>query len=82
VNLEEIRNSYLDEGFSYIDAGSRTCQDVILTLIGRSPLSKNVTIKGGVVMQHLSGSSRRATRPVLTPPTDATIKMQQQTLNQ
>ena len=62
MNLEEIRNSYLAEGFSYIDAGSRTCQDVILTLIGRSPLLKNVTIKGGVVMQHLSGDSRRATQ--------------------
>jgi len=62
MNLEEIRNSYLAEGFSYIDAGSRTCQDVILALIGRSPLLKNVTIKGGVVMQHLSGDSRRATQ--------------------
>ena len=56
--LDEIRNSYLAEGFSYIDARLRTCQDVILTLIGRAPLSKNVTIKGGVVMQHLSGDSR------------------------
>ena len=62
MNLDEIRNSYLAEGFSYIDAGSRTCQDVILTLIGKSPFSKNVTIKGGVVMQHLSGDSRRATQ--------------------
>lgn len=62
MDLEEIRESYLAEGFSYIDAGSRTCQDVMLTLIGKSPLSKNVTIKGGVVMQHLSGDNRRATQ--------------------
>jgi len=34
MNLDDIRNSYLAEGFSFIDAGSRTCQDVVLALIG------------------------------------------------
>jgi len=62
MNLDNIRNSYIAEGFGFIDAGSRTCQDVILALIGESYLVKNVTIKGGVVMQHLSGDSRRATQ--------------------
>jgi len=31
-------------------------------LIGKSSLSNSVTVKGGVVMQHLSGDSRRATQ--------------------
>jgi predicted nucleotidyltransferase component of viral defense system len=62
MNLEEIRQSYLDDGMEYLDASARTCQDVLLELIAKSPLAKNVTIKGGVVMQHISGDSRRATQ--------------------
>jgi hypothetical protein len=61
MNLDDIREAYLAEGFGYLDASSRTCQDVVLALISKSPLSRNVTIKGGVVMQHLTGDSRRAT---------------------
>ena len=64
MKLDDIRNAYLAEGFSYLDASSRTCQDVILALIAQSPLVNNVTIKGGVVMQHLSGDSRRATQDI------------------
>ena len=60
--LEELRDAYLADGFSYLDAGARTCQDIILSLIAKSALVDNVTIKGGVVMQHLSGDSRRATQ--------------------
>jgi len=62
MKLDEIRDAYLAEGFSYIDAGSRACQDVILSLIAKSALVGNITIKGGVVMQHLSGDNRRATQ--------------------
>jgi len=64
MKLDDIRDAYLAEGFSYLDASSRTCQDVILALIAQTPLVKNVTIKGGVVMQHLSGDSRRATQDI------------------
>jgi predicted nucleotidyltransferase component of viral defense system len=62
VNLTEIRESYIQEGLGYLDASARTCQDVLLALIAKSPLSRNVTIKGGVVMQHLSKDNRRATQ--------------------
>jgi hypothetical protein len=62
MKLSEIRDAYSQEGLSYLDASARTCQDVILSLIAKSPLSRNVTIKGGVVMQHLSGDDRRATQ--------------------
>jgi len=62
MKLAEIRNAYIQEGMSYLNATSRTAQDVVLALIADSPLSQNVTIKGGVVMQHLSGDDRRATR--------------------
>jgi predicted nucleotidyltransferase component of viral defense system len=62
MDLEAIRQSYISQGLSSLDASARTCQDVILELIAESPLAKNVTIKGGVVMQHLSGTTRRATQ--------------------
>ena len=62
MKLDDIRDAYLAEGFSYLDASSRTCQDIVLALIGQSSLAKNVTVKGGVVMQHLSGDRRRATQ--------------------
>jgi len=61
MNLDDIRDAYLSDGFNYIESSSRTSQDVILALISKSHFSKNVTIKGGVVLQHISGDSRRAT---------------------
>jgi hypothetical protein len=62
MNLESIRQSYIAQGLSPLDASARTCQDVLLELIARSSQARNVTIKGGVVMQHLSNTNRRATQ--------------------
>jgi predicted nucleotidyltransferase component of viral defense system len=64
MKLDNIRDAYLAEGFSYLDASSRTCQDIVLALIAQTPFIKNITIKGGVVMQHLSGDRRRATQDI------------------
>jgi len=64
IKMNDIREAYLSEGFSYLEAGARTCKDVILTLIGKSSLNRNVTMKGGVLMQHLSGDGRRATQDI------------------
>lgn len=61
MNLNDIRDVYMAEGFSYLDATSRTSQDIMLSLIANSPLSEHVTIKGGVLIQHLSGDGRRVT---------------------
>jgi hypothetical protein len=62
MKLNEIRDSYLADGFSYLEANSRTSQDIILSLISRSTLIYHITIKGGVVMQHMSGDGRCATQ--------------------
>jgi hypothetical protein len=62
MNLNEIRDLYLAEGFSYLEANSRTSQDIVLSLISKSTLISHITIKGGVLMQHLSGDGRRATQ--------------------
>ncbi len=59
--LENLRDSYIKEGLSYEQAQAKTAQDALLDLIAKSALSKHVTIKGGVLMQHISKDSRRAT---------------------
>ena len=50
------------KGYSDADAQAKVCQDIILEGIGRSSLSRNATIKGGVVMRSLSDNVRRATQ--------------------
>lgn len=64
MNLDKIRSAYIDEGLGELDASARTCQDVILVLIARSPLASSATIKGGVVLQHISKDNRRATQDI------------------
>lgn len=60
-NLAKIRNAYISDGLSYARAEAQAAQDAMLDLIAKSVLSKNVTIKGGVLMQHISKDVRRAT---------------------
>jgi len=62
MNLNDIRNSYLSDNHEFLDASSKTCQDVILYKISQSPLAKNITIKGGIIIQYISNDKRRATR--------------------
>ena len=62
MDLKDIRNKYIKEGYDFLDASSKTCQDVILYKLAKSSLSKNITIKGGVVMHNISNDNRRATR--------------------
>ena len=48
----------------YVDdnAEAKVCQDIVLKAISESSLSRNVTIKGGVVMRSISNDARRATQ--------------------
>ena len=55
---------YVDDGYSDLMARARVCQDVVLKAIAESSISKNVTIKGGVVMRSITGNTRRATRDI------------------
>ena len=59
MNLDEIRNSYISEGYDILDASSKASQDVILSKIAKSALAKNVTIKGGVIIQFISPTISR-----------------------
>ena len=44
MNLDEIRRKHLSDGYNMLNASSKTCQDVILSKLAKSSLSKNVTI--------------------------------------
>ena len=64
ISLENIINDLLDEGYDEELAPAKLCQDIILKAISKSKLSRNVTIKGGVVMRSLTDNIRRATRDI------------------
>ncbi len=62
MELLNLVNLYKKAGYDEIDANAKVCQDIVLLKISKSSLSKNVTIKGGVVMHSISNDKRRATR--------------------
>lgn len=62
ANLEELALAVRNDGFSEVNAEAKVCQDIVLKAIATSNLSRNVTIKGGVVMRSITGSVRRATQ--------------------
>ncbi|MBR4473262.1 MAG: nucleotidyl transferase AbiEii/AbiGii toxin family protein [Oscillospiraceae bacterium] len=62
TDLEALAEEYRKEGYSAANAEARVCQDIVLKAISESSLSRNVTIKGGVVMRSITGNIRRATQ--------------------
>lgn len=50
------------EGYSAYYAAAKVCQDIVLKAIAASNFGKHITIKGGVVMRSITGSTRRVTR--------------------
>lgn len=64
MNLEDLITQYQSKGYSYEDARSKVCQDILLIKISKSPYISNITIKGGVVMHNISKDKRRATRDI------------------
>jgi hypothetical protein len=51
-----------NDGYPVQDARAKVCQDIVLKAIAESSMSRNVTIKGGVVMRSITGNVRRATQ--------------------
>lgn len=64
MDLRNMMDMYCEEGLSRELAAARVCQDIVLKAIAVGPLSRNVTIKGGVVMRSLTNNIRRATRDI------------------
>lgn len=62
MNLRVLIAQALELGHNNDDAVARVCQDIVLKGISRSTLSRNVTVKGGVVMRSITKNIRRATQ--------------------
>ena len=62
MDIYEAVNKYIKSGYSEDDAIPKVAQDIVLLKIGNSKYSKNITVKGGVVMHNISKDMRRATR--------------------
>ncbi len=61
LNLVEIEKA---NGYNEPNAIAKVCQDIILMALSMGCLSKNVTIKGGVVMRSKTNNVRRATQDI------------------
>lgn len=64
MDLAEMRDAYIDDGYGYEAASTRACQDAFLAVVASSEFADRVTFKGGVVMQQVSGDRRRATQDI------------------
>jgi hypothetical protein len=64
MNLQEMLAEIQSEGYPAQEARAKACQDIVLKAIAESSVSRNVTIKGGVVMRSLTGNIRRATQDI------------------
>jgi hypothetical protein len=62
MNLQEMLDKTQNDRYQVQDARAKVCQDIVLKAIAESSLSRNVTIKGGVVMRSITGNVRRATQ--------------------
>lgn len=64
MNLQEMIQENISLGYSDENAQAKVCQDLILLGLSKSSLSRNATIKGGVVMRSISNNIRRATQDI------------------
>ncbi|MCQ2468059.1 MAG: nucleotidyl transferase AbiEii/AbiGii toxin family protein [Clostridia bacterium] len=62
VDLNAMIEFEIQNGYGDANAQAKVCQDLILKAISNSSISRNVTIKGGVVMRSKSKNTRRATQ--------------------
>ena len=62
IKIHELVNNAKQVGYNEANAEAKVCQDIILSLISRCNFTKNITVKGGVVMRFISNNIRRATQ--------------------
>ncbi|MBR5799012.1 MAG: nucleotidyl transferase AbiEii/AbiGii toxin family protein [Lachnospiraceae bacterium] len=62
MNLSVMIKEIQGLGYEPDDARARVCQDIVLKAIAHSTLSRNVTIKGGILMRNMTQNIRRATQ--------------------
>ena len=64
INIDTMIRKEIENGYGDANAQAKVCQDLILKAIATSNLSRNVTIKGGVVMRSKTKNVRRATQDI------------------
>ena len=62
ANIQKLIEEANENGYQGDKASAKVCQDIVLKALSVGPLSRNVTIKGGVVMCSKSNNVRRATQ--------------------
>ena len=61
INIQKLIEEANEKGYQGDKASAKVCQEIILKALSIGPLSRNVTIKGGVVMRSKTNNVRRAT---------------------
>ena len=64
MDIAALIDLYIKEGYKEVEALAKVSQDIILIKISKTSFSKNITIKGGVVMHNISKNKRRSTRDI------------------
>ena len=64
INLKDCIKEYRKAGYTREYATVKVCQDIIINRIYNSKYNEKITIKGGVVMFHLTQNIRRATKDI------------------
>ena len=62
ATIREMIQKANADGYTDEYAEAKVCQDIVLKALAESGLSRNATIKGGVVMRSISHDARRATQ--------------------
>ena len=62
VNIQKLIEEANENGYQGDKASAKVCQDIVLKALSVGSLSRNVTIKGGVVMRSKTNNVRRATQ--------------------
>ncbi len=62
INIQKLIEDANEIGYQGDKASAKVCQDIVLKALSMGPLSRNVTIKGGVVMRSKTNNVRRATQ--------------------
>ncbi len=62
VNIQKLIEEAKEKGYRGDKASAKVCQDIVLKALSVGPLSRKVTIKGGVVMRSKTNNIRRATQ--------------------
>ena len=64
IKINDMIQRAKSEGYDEANAEAKVCQDIILLLISKTSLSRNIAVKGGVVMRSISHDARRATQDI------------------